>query len=593
VSRVVFCIHQPACHGCPLSHLPESEQLQFKRHEVEESLLRSCIPRRPAVNATIAAPTTDGYRIRAKLVHEDGRLGLFSDGHAVTDTSACRVLHPQLRDALNELRALLPLKSTLLAVDARLADDGIILTLVVPENASQPDLKGDASRILDAIKLVRGVAYSARQARSVQVLGGVPVHLAGSRDLRHHLAPDKPYHLAVPGGFVQSHAQQASALHSLIEREIENRVGAFSQLRIVELYAGAGALALRLAKLGARVTAIEAFAPSVELLERTAAEQDLELRALASTAEKVLPTLTTPDVLIVDPPRRGLSVEVRTSIARAEPRVVIYVSCNPRTLARDLAHFSWLGFSASLLQPFDMMPHSESVETVAVLVRAPVADLEVLFRDEGLVAVNKPPHLPTTPHAEYPLCLLQLVQMLEGCHNAAPVHRLDVGTSGVCLFATTPERAAILASELREGRKTYTALAQGVVHKRGTIRHGLLEGRVPRSAETYYTRVGMVGTHSLIEAHPRQGRKHQIRRHLAKVHHPLVGDAKYATAASARHFFERHGLDRPFLHCSRIELTHGGRPLSLSAPLAPDLAAVLESVEGAKHRAHVTPPADR
>jgi 23S rRNA (uracil1939-C5)-methyltransferase len=577
VSEAVFCVHQPACVGCPLSHLSLDAQLDFKQQRVANALRQSLVSGLPFVNSPIPAPTTDGYRIRAKLVHDQGQLGLFTDGHKVIDTSECRVLQPRLRHALNQLRALLPLQCTLLAVDARLADEGVLLTLVVPEQPNLPSLKADAERILRAIPDVRGIAYSERHAKSVQVLGGVPLHLAGAQDLVHHLNPAQPYHLAVPGGFVQSHPDQASALHTAIEREVQTRLGSLSKLNIVELYAGAGALALRLAAKGARVTAVEAFAPSVALLERTAAEQRLSLRALASSAEAALPQLDA-DVMIVDPPRRGLSVDVRSCIATAKPRVIVYVSCEPRTLARDLAHFGWLGYAPALVQPFDMMPHSDSVETLTILTPAATPPLDVLFRDDTLIAVNKPPHIPTIPHAEYPSSLLRLVQQMEGCEQAAPVHRLDVGTSGVCLFAITPAHAFGLATELAQGHKTYTAAAQGVVHKRGTIRHSLLDGRIPRNALTRYERSGMIGTHSLLQAHPQQGRKHQIRRHFAKVHHALLGDTKYGSAASARHFFERYGLDRPFLHCSQIELTHKGEPLTLLAPLAPDLVVVMDLV---------------
>lgn len=577
VSASIFCVHQPACVGCPLSHLPTSAQLELKQRQILLALQRMKIQATTLVGPTIGTPSTEGYRVRAKLVYDNKALGLYSEDHAVVDTRECRILDPRLREALNRVRDLLPLQSPLLAVDARLADEGLLLTLVVTEGSDPVLLQDDARRLLQLVPSLRGVAYSERKSTSVQVLGGLPIHLAGAKDLIHHLAKDKPYHVAVPGGFVQVHAGQASGLHDAIERELQSRLGALASLEIVELYAGAGALALRLAAQGARVTAIESFAPSVAMLERTAQEQRLHLRAIAASAE-TLPAMGKMDVLIVDPPRRGLSVEVRNSIAKASPRLVVYVSCEPRTLARDLSHLSWLGWSASAIQPFDMMPHSESVETLAILTPAPKPELEVVYRDATLLAVNKPPHIPTTPHAEYPVSLLELVQELRGCEKAAPIHRLDVGTSGVCLFATSPEHVLASASALTDGQKTYTALAQGVVHKRGTMRHALLEARTPRSAETRYERTAMLGTHSLVEAFPKQGRKHQIRRHFAKVKHALVGDTKYGSPQSARHFFERHGLDRPFLHCARIRISHNGVELDLHAELAPDLVVVTDSI---------------
>ncbi len=579
-----FCPHQPECTGCPLALLPYSEQLQFKTERISQEF--HCLPllQHLELQPILAARSTEGYRLRAKLVHQAGQLGLYAANHQVVDTPQCRIVHPRLQTSLNGLRVLLPLPCELLAVDARLADSGVLLTLVVPISTSLDAVQAAAELILRSLPDVKGVAYSERAAQSAQVLGGVPVPVAGTTDLRHTFMPGRPHHLAVFGGFVQAHAEQTAALHDLIVEDLERRFSTVTGLRVVELYAGAGALALQLAALGARVTAIDAYAPSVALLERTARAQGLTLTTVAGNAEESLSVLRDADVIVVDPPRRGLSVEVRQAIAGAAPRLVIYVSCDPRTLARDLSHLAWLGYQTTTALPIDMIPNSDAVETLAVLSPSPRPPLEVLYRDDALVAVNKPPHLPTTPHAEYSDSLLALVQNIAGCERAAPVHRLDVGTSGVCLFATHPRHAEQLGKELAAGQKTYLALAQGITHKRGTLRKALLEGRIPRAAETKYVRNDVVGTHSLINAFPVQGRKHQIRRHLAGVGHPLLGDNKYAKRHSARHVFERHGLDRPFLHCAEIELARQGTPLRLSAPLAPDLKRVLDSLTHTRPR---------
>lgn len=573
-----YCRHQPECTGCPLSHVPYAEQLAIKARRVAAELGSSPLTSGITVHATLAANVVEGYRLRAKLVHEAGRLGLYNEAHSVVDTSDCRILHAGLQHVLNGVRRLLPLECPLLAIDARVADEGIILTLVVPKGTSVDCIHEAAQRIRTAQPEVLGVAYSERDPKSPQVLGGTPRALLGSSELRHTFAPNQPFHLAVFGGFVQAHAEQTNALHDALLQALRARRASFEKLRVVELYAGSGALALRLAALGANVTAVDSYAPSIELVTRAAKAQRLSVTALASDAEAALAKLEGADVVIVDPPRRGLSVEVRQAIASAKPKLVAYVSCDPRTLARDLVHFAWLGYRASSVLPVDMIPYSNAVETLAILSPSPQPALEVLYRDEKLIAVDKPAHLPTIPHGEYPHSLLALVKTLPGCEHAAPVHRLDVGTSGVCLFATHPRHAEQLGHALAAGQKTYLAVAQGITHKRGKIRKALLEGRVPRDAETRYERVDVVGTHSVIHAHPIHGRKHQIRRHLSSVGHPLLGDAKYSRGTSARFFFDRHGLDRPFLHCARIQLDTLSTPVDIQAPLAPDLARVLESL---------------
>lgn len=577
----MYCRHQPACTGCPLSPLPYTEQLRTKQQRVARELASLPATESIRVEEALAAAPTDGYRLRAKLVYQDTRLGLYADDHTVVDTPDCRILHPRLRTVLSALRRLFPLPCSLLALDARLGDDGVLVSLIVPKASPLEEVYAAAHRILAQIPEIKGVAYSERAPKSPQVLGGVPVPIAGVTELRHTFATGSPYHLAVFGGFVQAHVEQTNALHDAIVQRIQSEFASLKEIRVVELYAGAGALALRLSKLGARVTAVDSYGPSVALLERTAHAQSLKIETLAAPAEAALERLSYADVVIVDPPRRGLSVEVRQAIARAKPRLLVYVSCDPRTLARDLSHLAWLGYGANAALPVDMIPNSDAVETLAVLRRMPPPPLDVLYRDDQLVVVNKPPHLPTTPHPEHTDSLLARVQALPSCERAAPVHRLDAGTSGVCLFATEPKYAERLGQALSEGQKTYVALAEGITHKRGNIRKALLEGRVPRQAETRYTRVDVVGTHSLIHAQPVQGRKHQIRRHLASVGHALLGDVKYARSGSARFFFERHGLDRPFLHCAQIDLVHGSKPLSLKAALASDLQRVLDSLTAA------------
>ena len=101
-----------------------------------------------------------------------------------------------------------------------------------------------------------------------------------------------------------------------------------------------------------------------------------------------------------------------------------------------------------------------------------------------------------------------------------------------------------------------------------------------RDARTRYRRLDVAGGHSLLRVQPDQGRTHQIRRHLASIEHPVLGDARYGHAASNRHFEQKHGLDRAFLHLARVELAaSGGRdPLVLEAPLAGDLEAVLRAL---------------
>ncbi len=100
------------------------------------------------------------------------------------------------------------------------------------------------------------------------------------------------------------------------------------------------------------------------------------------------------DAVVMNPPRRGVSPAAREAIALLGAPLLIYVSCDPDTLARDLNHFSRLGYNASEIAPFDMIPLTEEVETVCVLRRSPPAPPRVIYEDEDILVVDKGPHEP-------------------------------------------------------------------------------------------------------------------------------------------------------------------------------------------------------
>jgi 23S rRNA (uracil1939-C5)-methyltransferase len=256
----------------------------------------------------------------------------------------------------------------------------------------------------------------------------------------------------------------------------------------------------------------------------------------------------------------------------------VYVSCEPTTLARDADDLVRLGFALERVTPFDMIPLSEAVEAVASFARAAPPLHHVLFADGALVAVTKSPHEPTTPQGEHARSLLARVRSLPGCTNAVPVHRLDAGTSGVCLFAREPEHVAPLARALAGGKKEYVALVRGIARKHGQVSRALKESGVDRAARTHYTRRRVVGGHSLLIVSPAEGRTHQVRRHLAGIGHPVLGDDRYGDRPSNAHFEHTHALDRTFLHLASVTLELGGTLRTIDAELPPDLETVLASL---------------
>ena len=584
-SEVVECPHGAECPGCPLLSLSYAAQLAAKRERVTSAIQRFRELERGAVHDIVPANPIVKYRSRAKLVVNGPLLGLYARGtHRVVDLPECRVLEPALATVAAGIRHHVPEGVTLRAVDLQLAGDGVFVTLVVPDRTDEARVRDAAQRISRDVAGVACVAVSYRDERSHQVLGRSPVVLLGkAREQVRVLGDAGPYHYVAPGGFTQAHRGQQRAILDAVVSSIEAHFGDRAPA-VLDLYSGAGALALALASRGAHVTAVESYEPAAALARDAALEQRLPVRVEATDAADAVHAAIVaserPDVVIVNPPRRGLSPAARAGIARLAPELVVYVSCEAVTLGRDLADFARHGVALHSLTPFDMMPLTEEVESLAVLVRAEPPSPEIIYQDERLIAVVKPPHEPTTPQGEHAGSLLDRVRRLEECSEAVPVHRLDIGTSGVCLMARKPEHAGALGAALAEGQKEYIALCKGVVRDKGSIRRPLLERGRPYEARTRYSRREVVSGHSLVVARPDEGRKHQIRRHFASLGHPIIGDERYGDPRTNDYFLMRHFLDRPFLHCARITLTLGERVVELEAPLdrAPDLMGVLESL---------------
>ena len=216
----------------------------------------------------------------------------------------------------------------------------------------------------------------------------------------------------------------------------------------------------------------------------------------------------------------------------------------------------------------------------------PAPQVTVLFQDEHLVAVSKPPGLLVhrVAESEEKTVLLQTVRDQLG-RWLYPVHRLDRPASGVIVFGLSPEAAAALAKELpREGtRKEYLVLARGECPDAFESRRPLRSQRgQPQEAWTEFETLARGQGCSLLRARLHTGRYHQIRRHLAHLAHQVLGDTTYGKGRLNALYRERHGLSRLFLHAARLLIAHpaGAGPLDLRAPLADDLRAVLRSLGG-------------
>ncbi len=222
--------------------------------------------------------------------------------------------------------------------------------------------------------------------------------------------------------------------------------------------------------------------------------------------------------------------------------------------------------------------------------------IEVVFEDEHLIALNKPSGLLVHPSWLTPRGTPNLASILKAYLGTSPytVHRLDRPTSGLILFAKTKTVAQALNETFAEHRvtKTYYAVCRGYVEGEGVIDYPLKEekdriadkfmsdDKPAQEAISAYRCLAQVelpiavgryssARYSLVEVTPKTGRKHQIRRHMKHIFHPIVGDSKHGDNKQNKALREHYGLNRLMLMAVQLQLPHPvtGQPLELKAAL--------------------------
>ncbi len=234
--------------------------------------------------------------------------------------------------------------------------------------------------------------------------------------------------------------------------------------------------------------------------------------------------------------------------------------------------------------------------------------LPILFQDEHLIAIHKPSDLlvhRTSLDAYETRFAVQLLRDQIGQH-VYPAHRLDKATSGVLLFGLNPAAARTLSMHFaaREVQKKYLAIVRGWPTETGSIDHPLelrkddaeiFGDEAPKGAQesqTEYRRLATIelpwtvdkypsSRYALMELNPITGRRHQIRRHLKHISHPIIGDSTYGKGNHNRAFAQAFGVNRLLLACLNMSFPHpiDGQCITVTAPLAADFSRVVAELD--------------
>lgn len=350
------CVFQADCGGCALEHLQYPAQLQAKARIVADALTR--IARRDVEEPeVVASPREFRYRNRVSFTLRrlpDGPVAGFhraSDPDRILDIDGrCLLPESPISEAWDALRkgwgrdaGHLP-GGRELRLTLRATSGGAVSLLV--ENGEST---GDPDTLLAAVPALRSIWHRPRNGE-MELLAGDPV-------LTEHWGGGE---IELGGAAFLQVNREAGAL---LEDWVAERAGPAEGTRVVDAYCGVGLLADRLAASGAEVVGIELDAEAVR-----AARTRSAARFVAGRVEDFLSDELPADLLIVNPPRPGLDPAVVDAITRQPPPRLIYISCNPATLARDIARLGE-GYEIRSIRSFDLFPQTAHVETVVELVR--------------------------------------------------------------------------------------------------------------------------------------------------------------------------------------------------------------------------------
>ena len=391
------CPYFPRCGGCTYRHIRYEEELRLKKQRVQDNLSRiggSDV----TVEEILGARDTLRYRNKAQYpVSKDGAVGFYrARTHEVIECEHCLLVKPEADAAAEALREYM--QSCRVAGYDEKTGRGLVRHLYVRSNAAGESLvcvlvNGDklpkedrlVTLLRDACPKCTGIVLGTNTKKGNVILGDRYRTLWGSDRLEDTLC-GKTFRLSVPS-FYQVNRIQAERLYA---KAIEF-AGLTGQETVLDLYCGAGTITLALSDHAKKVLGAEIVPEAIDDARENAARNGVKnveffCGDASDVAKKLARENLRPDVITVDPPRKGLAADVVESIAEMQPGRVVYVSCDSATMARDVKRLADLGYTAQRACAVDMFPRADHIETVCQLVlRKPAVHINIDVDVEELV----------------------------------------------------------------------------------------------------------------------------------------------------------------------------------------------------------------
>ncbi len=365
------CPYFGVCGGCQWQHIAYHAQLHAKRRSIVDALERigRVADADSLVAETVASPSEYGYRNKVELVRDPAArrfaLGYHKGGSSdVLPVESCLLLPKRFQKAPKSIAGALRyvegdgdlgIERVQLRVARHTGDVELGLWTApsgFPRHAAAKTL-GQALPLTSLVRLLYKGPLKERSVNKVEVLSG--------RGHWRERLDGREYAVSGPSFF-----QVNTALAEAMVRRAIELLGPDGSDRVVDLYAGAGTFTLPLAEYAGEVIAVESYGPAVRDLRRNLEAGQLWAEVVGGDATREIDDIGGADLVLVDPPRTGLAPGVTDALAAMRPRRLVYVSCDPATLARDAAALAESRMRLVSATPFDLFPQTYHVETMAL-----------------------------------------------------------------------------------------------------------------------------------------------------------------------------------------------------------------------------------
>jgi len=380
------------CGGCQLQHMSYDAQLSWKRQHVIDNLVRigKLQEAEIVVHPTIGMDEPWRYRNKAQVPMgmaeqeaTNSRLigGFYARGsHRIIDMDTCLIQHERNDHVIAQVKAIgreLGItaydeetgRGLLRHVMTRVGFiSGEIMIVLITNGRRIPNVEQWIERIRETVPNVKSIVHNINTRKTNVIFGDETRVLWGSDVIYDEL--DGIRFAISARSFYQVNPVQTVALY----RKAVEYAALTGNENVIDAYCGIGSISLFLARQAGHVYGVEIVPEAIEDARRNAALNGIENADFeAGAAEIVIPRWRkegiTPDVIVVDPPRKGCDPALLETILAMQPQRVVYVSCNPSTLARDLRVLEDGGYKTVEVQPVDMFPHTSHVESCVLLIR--------------------------------------------------------------------------------------------------------------------------------------------------------------------------------------------------------------------------------